>query len=403
MAVGGTGMFGKADTTKLLREELYEQVWAEPMTKLAQQYGLSDRGLSKICERMGIPVPGRGYWAKIQNGKVLPRTKLPAIKQWQQASVVLSKRGCILEESETFQTLSESIESELLPENRIQVASELTEPDPLVEKTAKSLGSAGIDDHGLAKPRAKRCLDLKIGKDSIDRAARIMDALVKALKEREIELRLEDEGEKCTRLIVDDESIGFSLEEKARREKYQPTPAEQKKLDEDSYYRYRLPDDKYFPSGDLSLKLDLGYWSKGLRGTWSDGKRQRVEDCLNKFIVTAYKAAALKKADRIERERQQREWEEEERQREILRKKIKLEENRVEKLTEQVKAWHEAQQLRAYVQAVRGAGFQSQRVITGGQSLDEWCAWAFDQAFRLDPTVTSPPSVLDHKKKYSWY
>jgi len=81
MVVGGTDMFGKADTTKLLQEELYEQVWAEPMTKLAQQYGLSDRGLSKICERMGIPVPGRGYWAKIQNGKVLPRTKLPAIKQ----------------------------------------------------------------------------------------------------------------------------------------------------------------------------------------------------------------------------------------------------------------------------------------------------------------------------------
>lgn len=50
---------------ELTREELYAQVWAEPMTKLAQRYGLSDRGLAKICTRMGIPVQvvatGPGY------------------------------------------------------------------------------------------------------------------------------------------------------------------------------------------------------------------------------------------------------------------------------------------------------------------------------------------------------
>ena len=62
---------------ELTREELYAQVWAEPMTKLAQRYGLSDRGLAKICTRMGIPVPGRGYWARVQSGQVPLRAKLP--------------------------------------------------------------------------------------------------------------------------------------------------------------------------------------------------------------------------------------------------------------------------------------------------------------------------------------
>jgi hypothetical protein len=56
--------------TELTREELYAQVWAEPMTKLAQRYGMSDRGLAKVCTRMGIPVPGRGYWARVQSGQV---------------------------------------------------------------------------------------------------------------------------------------------------------------------------------------------------------------------------------------------------------------------------------------------------------------------------------------------
>jgi len=59
--------------------------------------------------------------------------------------------------------------------------------------------------------------------------------------------------------------------------------------------------------------------------------------------------------------------------------------------TEQVKAWQEAQQLRAYVQAARSAGYYAQPAITGGHDLDTWCDWALEQANRLDPTITSLP------------
>ena len=179
--------------------------------------------------------------------------------------------------------------------------------------------------------------------------------------------------------------------------------AEQKKLESDSWYRYQLPGDKVFPSGDLSLKLHIGYWGYGMRETWSDGKKRRVETCLNKFIAAAYKASAVKKADRTERERQKREWAEQERRREILRQQIEQEQGRLDTLNVQAKAWQEAKQLRAHIQAVRNAGFYAQRSITGGQDVDDWCAWALDQANRKDPTVTSPPSVLDHKREFYWY
>ena len=93
--------------TELTREELYAQVWAEPMTRLALRYGLSDRGLAKTCERMGIPVPGRGYWAKVQSGRVPPQAKLPKIKAGQNAVVVLNKRGHIHEETDVLQEVAE--------------------------------------------------------------------------------------------------------------------------------------------------------------------------------------------------------------------------------------------------------------------------------------------------------
>jgi hypothetical protein len=59
------------------RQELYELAWSVPMKALAARYGVSDVALAKTCGRHGIPVPSRGYWAKIQAGKKALRRPLP--------------------------------------------------------------------------------------------------------------------------------------------------------------------------------------------------------------------------------------------------------------------------------------------------------------------------------------
>lgn len=59
------------------RTELFELVWAKPMTHLAKELGLSDVGLRKICVKFGIPLPARGYWARLQVGRQDPRPVLP--------------------------------------------------------------------------------------------------------------------------------------------------------------------------------------------------------------------------------------------------------------------------------------------------------------------------------------
>lgn len=50
------------------RRQLYDLVWKEPIQLLAPRFGLSDRGLGKLCERHSVPTPPRGYWAKKQAG-----------------------------------------------------------------------------------------------------------------------------------------------------------------------------------------------------------------------------------------------------------------------------------------------------------------------------------------------
>ena len=59
------------------RRDPYDQVWNEPVTRLAKKYGLSDVGLAKILKKHDIPRPSRGHWAKLQFGHSPPRTPLP--------------------------------------------------------------------------------------------------------------------------------------------------------------------------------------------------------------------------------------------------------------------------------------------------------------------------------------
>src|ERR1700723_880744 len=61
----------------LSREDLYELTWSKPMSELAKDFGISDVALAKRCKRLGIPVPGRGYWARVDAGQNPYRPKLP--------------------------------------------------------------------------------------------------------------------------------------------------------------------------------------------------------------------------------------------------------------------------------------------------------------------------------------
>lgn len=60
----------KEGRQKVERETLYEEVWSDPVTVVAARYGLSDVGLAKICKRLHIPLPRRGYWAKLKAGQM---------------------------------------------------------------------------------------------------------------------------------------------------------------------------------------------------------------------------------------------------------------------------------------------------------------------------------------------
>lgn len=63
----------------MTREELYARAWATPMSKLAQELGVSGSYLARVCARLDVPRPPRGYWAKRAVGRAPAITPLPDI------------------------------------------------------------------------------------------------------------------------------------------------------------------------------------------------------------------------------------------------------------------------------------------------------------------------------------
>ncbi len=61
----------------IARQALYDAVWAQPMTRLSKEFGVSDVGLAKACRKLSVPIPPRGYWARKAAGKPVIQAALP--------------------------------------------------------------------------------------------------------------------------------------------------------------------------------------------------------------------------------------------------------------------------------------------------------------------------------------
>lgn len=62
------------------REQLYLEIWETPLIKLAVKYGISAVALGKVCRKLQILLPGRGYWTKKEFGKSVGCIPLPKAK-----------------------------------------------------------------------------------------------------------------------------------------------------------------------------------------------------------------------------------------------------------------------------------------------------------------------------------
>jgi len=347
----------------LTREQLFELVWQKPMSRLAGEFGLSDVGLAKTCKKFKIPIPGRGHWAKVSAGRVPPRPKLPKPPKDGPDRISFSHRP-----------------AKATPDERPPIASpvvpkELIEPDPLVAITAERLEKASQFTRGYIDLPLTKCLDIRVSPSSSERAVLIFDTLIKTLRNAGYGLALSKEKEGGTFASVDGEKIPLRLIEKIRQ--HRNDFSREKDSDYEKYGWYR-----YEPTGLLSLCVPTGY---GYSLSVNDGKVQRLETSIVKFIDRLRAHAASEKARRIEREK----WREEQRARERIqaeqRRKAFLEEKRREKIKQDALDWSESRRIEAYVH-------EMMQRHPGNREVAEWAEWALKYADELNP-MNQPESL----------
>lgn len=364
------------ETIRIPREELYDLVWSEPMSSVAKRYRISDRGLAKVCERLKVPRPGRGYWAKKRAGHRVSRPSLKPLAPGANDSAVVRPHAGGDPVPEPSGPVAEQKAFESEEENRITVPDRVGRYHPLVGATRVALRDVGPVVGGSV-PRG--ALDVRVERRSRRRAFRILDTLVKALEKRSYSMSI-DAGV-GTVVTVGDMRITIALEERYRQEELPITEREHRRARLYQWDEPR-PDTKRVPTGQLMLKITDGQVTD-VRRTWGDGKKQRVETCLNSFIVGLVKAAEVKsELQRRVRERERR-WEEERRIAELQRTRQREELARITDLMDRVERWERAERIRRFVEAFRGS---NDCAVT-----NRWLEWADRAASALESAAIATP------------
>ena len=147
--------------TPVSREALYEAVWTDAVTLVAPRYGLSDVGLVKICKKLGIPVPPRGYWAKIKAGRPSHKRPLPSLPAGARdltGPIPLSEP-----EVAVYARVRDALQKTRESQSNISLPAELRDPHPLVRAAAARLKRRDGWDHPAGVRSApKEVLELQL-------------------------------------------------------------------------------------------------------------------------------------------------------------------------------------------------------------------------------------------------
>ena len=123
-------------TFSLTRKELYQRVWSKPLSAVAKEVDLSSNALAKICNRLLVPYPSRGHWAKVNVGKSSARPPLPAAPELQTQRVTIS----------SVRASSRRVRTRLQPTERreqlIEIAEGIIRKEGLHAATMKRLAAA---------------------------------------------------------------------------------------------------------------------------------------------------------------------------------------------------------------------------------------------------------------------
>lgn len=197
-----------------------------------------------------------------------------------------------------------------------------------------AIGTIRISGPGLCS--------VEVSSKGVERVAAFLDSLARLLDSKGIPVQATDEGVTIKRA---GDAITFSLKEKTRRQKHEPTiqelEAEAKRerrrqqhwagtrhgIDLGSIFDRSYPEFDTIHTGAFVFEIE-GY-DPGIRRSWADGKTQTVETLVNSIVDGVETILVFRRAERQRREEQERKWNELCRRRDLAKRRIERERQRL--------------------------------------------------------------------------
>lgn len=196
--IADLGSDAKSAREPLTREDLYALVWSEPMLKVAARYGVSSSYMARVCTRLNVPRPQRGYWAKLAVGKAPQARPLPEARPGDE--LIWCREGDALP----------TIRPKLKPLARVgrkhSISGAKREQEHPLIKGAKALFETGrlSYDVGYLKPAKRLLVDLGVTKTGLDKALTFANKLFLSLEESGHRVVIAPHGEQLRREAVDE-------------------------------------------------------------------------------------------------------------------------------------------------------------------------------------------------------
>ena len=382
------------------RAQLYDLVWARPISSLAREFGLSDVALSNLCRRSDIPTPPVGWWAKKAHGKSGAPVPLPIRNAATEMPVVIYARGAgglsdaMLAAKERAQSVSADAPRE----------GGASERHPCVARTIARLATGKSDPNRLVAASAPDCFKVAVGPASIQRVERFLNRVVGAVQALSWKIK---PGEDSLRVLAEGEAVTLAISEAMEETKHTPTAEEvlqlerwERKRERDQqagifrhvFDRPSIPPWDYAPSGKLQVQLEHVYGIQGpsLRRTFADGKTQTIESLFGEIIVGIALAAAAKRERDEFYERQRHEREEREQRRLEGERSAALLKQRLSALDRLVEAHERISKIESLLDRLDQAGPEG-----GADGLTSFLAFARTHVGELRATLA--PSRLSQE------
>jgi hypothetical protein len=389
------------------RDELYEDVWNQPLTALMPKYGVSAVAIGKTCRKLQVPLPGRGYWAKKAHGhsvvrKALPKLlEVPRITRYQRPAV-----------ANTIPNPSTQPEFPVEPEDKTEIdrinqmlsagAFVLKKPrialrHPIIVAARNTLRHSMASKQILQVPWNQSCLDIRVSKSTLSRALGIMAAIISIFEDHGVKVRVmpgdQSYGQRSneTAAMIFGERIQFGITERMKQERV-PDP----KATPDAAGRQRLMS-RYEATGELSIHVfsSSNYFTR----VWRDTEHAKIDSLVPECIASMMKIAVEYRRSTAKRHQEESfrrlHWEELKQ----LKTQIEAEEARLQRLENGADSWHRARRIREYVLALVECRRKQGKELGPDTALGRWTIWALQQADRIDPLTESPSSILDRKRE----